>query len=183
MKPVRALLVVGCVACVACVACDAASPADDAEAAMRLDPHAWAAVDAVDDPYLERRPAEVECAEGEGFVAESFADGGALEVRTERCNWLSVSQPAPVDLPAGAVFTVRLWAIDLSAPAPAVATIGVAIDGEPAWSREIPIPSATELIVDTWTSERPIPAGTSIVFHVDNHGANTYSLVELSAAG
>ncbi|MEZ4451729.1 MAG: hypothetical protein R3B09_19845 [Nannocystaceae bacterium] len=162
------------------VACDAAGPVDDDDAAtVALDPHGWIAVEADADPYAARRPDEVACAPGEGFVVEDY---GALEVRTGSCNWLSVAQPAPIDLPAGTVVTLRLWAIELQAPEPAVATIAVAVDGESTWTREIPIPSPTELIVDRWALERPVEAGAPVVFHVDNHGANTYALVELSFA-
>ncbi|MEZ4452497.1 MAG: hypothetical protein R3B09_23740 [Nannocystaceae bacterium] len=164
----------------ALAACDDAGSIDDAAATLALAPEGWAPVDEGDDPYAERRPERVECPAGEGFGVEGY---GALEVHTGACNWLSVVQPAPADVPAGATVRVRLWAIDLTAPEPAVATIGVAIDGEPSWSRELPIPSSTQLIRDTFTLDRPVAAGAPIVFHVDNHGSNTYALLELSLEG
>jgi hypothetical protein len=45
----------------------------------------------------------------------------------------------------------------------------------------IPIPRPGGLIARQRTLERALPAGAPVYFHLHNHGANSWSLVEVSA--
>lgn len=132
------------------------------------------------DPFAARRPADAVCTP-DGYVSEDFGGEPSFEVFSGFCNYLSVSQALPVGLPAGATLRIRLWHFELTSVTPAQAYVAVALGGAEAWSTTIPIPSASGLVLEEWALAAAVPAGAPLVFHVDNHGANSYALLEISA--
>ena len=81
----------------------------------------------------------------------------------------------------GEEFYLRFWHSTLTAPMGATATVVVLIDGDLVWKEEFPIPYPSGLDVFTLEVPRDYPEGAKIVYHVNNHGNNEYSLVEFSA--
>lgn len=73
-----------------------------------------------------------------------------------------------------------LWHFELSADEPAEAHAALLVDGMPFFEERIPIPQVGGLISRQVRAARAIPAGTPIYFHLHNHGANSWSLVEVS---
>ncbi|MDG2273061.1 MAG: cytochrome c, partial [Halioglobus sp.] len=65
---------------------------------------AWATQPKNRDSFLSYRPNQVSCDEGEGWLVE----GDELEVRTEFCNYLSVSQNSLLELAAGTEIELAL---------------------------------------------------------------------------
>lgn len=48
------------------------------------------------------------------------------------------------------------------------------------WQKGIPIPSPSALLDETIVAPAAIAAGAALYFHVDNHGANAYNLIDVS---
>jgi len=124
-----------------------------------------------DDPFASHRPANVRCPPA-GWRVE----GSSIEVNTGECNYLSVEQPLLQDVPEGATIIVDLWHQVLHAPAAAVGHAALAIDGEVVWERAVPIPNVGAVWRDETTAPRRFDAGEAIIFHLHNHGANSWNL-------
>jgi hypothetical protein len=136
-------------------------------------------VDAAADPF-DDRPPNVDCSTA-GVAAETLSGERVLGVETGLCNYLTATQPTQRAVAARELIKVRLWHFELSAPEPAEAHVCVLIDGLRILDERVPIPQAGGLIVRRSVAERAIPAGAPVYFHLHNHGANSWALVEVSA--
>jgi hypothetical protein len=157
---------------------DAHAPSSAARASIALPEH-WVVLDAGADPF-DDRPALVDCRPG-GVTAETLSEERVLGVETGSCAYLTAQQATRRAVAAGEVVKVRLWHFELSAPEPAEAHAVVEVDGLRVLDERIPIPMPGALIVRELRVERDIPAGAPIYFHLHNHGANSWALVEVSA--
>lgn len=163
---------------------DAASASEPRPAAATfrtslVDHDDWWRLDAAQDPFSDRI-ANVQCTPA-GALAEVLADERAFGVDTGACNYLTAVQPAARAIAAGETLKVRLWHFELSAPEPAEAHAAVWVDGLPVLDERIPIPAPGGLLVRELLLERDVPAGAPVHFHLHNHGANSWALVEVSA--
>lgn len=145
-----------------------------------VDFDAFAPAFGAEDPFAARRPADAVCTP-DGYRSEDFGGEPSFELFTGFCDYLSAAQPLPVALPAGATLQIRLWHFELTSTTPAEAFVAVALGGAEVWSTTIAIPSASGLVLEEWVLGEAVPAGAPLVFHVDNHGANSYALLEISA--
>jgi hypothetical protein len=68
----------------------------------------------------------------------------------------------------------------LTAPAASEAHLALQVGEHLIWEAFVPIPTDSDLLMDTWTAPADIPAGEDIYFHVHNHGNNEYNLIEVS---
>lgn len=132
----------------------------------------WQQLDAAADPFPGHRPTELECSE-----AGIYNEDGYLEIDTGSCNYVSVSQLTLADVVPGETLEASLWYGPLIAEGAFEAHAAIVLDGEVVWERQIPIPNPGGLAVATFAPERSYPAGTPIVFHLHNHGLNTWTLV------
>jgi hypothetical protein len=163
---------------------DAQSPTEQERMAL-VAAELWSAVPTERDPFLPWAEAEVDCNPLVGFYAEL----GALEIDTGRCNFVTLDQTLPVALPEGAELEVELVHFDLVAAAPASARAALLfaraaddLDGaEPAtsWERRVAIPAPADRIVDRFRMNRSHSAGDRVLFHLQNHGQNTWMLVRI----
>lgn len=172
---------------------DVAQRADAADAASTLEAstpsalprrslvlhESWQRLDAAADPF-EDRPAEVVCL-ASGVIPQTLSGESVLDVETGACPYVTVTQPTQRDVLPGEVIKVRLWHFELSAPDPAEAHAVVMVDGLRVVDERIPIPAPGGLVVRQVRVERAIPAGAPVHFHLHNHGANSWALVEVSA--
>jgi hypothetical protein len=159
------LLVLGCV------------PEEPREAGPFVDHERWELAD--DDPWPDHAPDPVDCSE----LAWSYETQGgeaSLEVRTDDCNYLVVRQDSVRAAQAGDELQFRLWHFDLIQFEPAVAHVGVRLDGETVFDVEVDIPGDAEMIRQELLLDRDVPAGAPVIFHLHNHGANTWNMVEMS---
>jgi hypothetical protein len=138
---------------------------------------AWATQPKNRDSFLSYRPDEVTCKEGEGWLVE----GDELEVRTEFCNYLSVSQNSLLELAAGTEIELALSHSALDYNAPSEAHLGLAIGGSPVWETTVAIPSDSAILKPKIVLPFAISRGDSIEFQVSNHGNNTYTFYDLIA--
>ena len=146
---------------------------------MVVDHFAWQRVAEADDPFASMRTPEHMCPEP-GFTAEFFGGIPSIEVWTQECNFISLQQPLLDDLREGADFQVRLWHFALTSPVGGEAYLALQVADTILWERRIPIPTEEGQLLDD-TVELPIEAaaGDPIVFHLHNHGMNSYNLLEV----
>ncbi len=142
---------------------------------------AWVLAPPARDLFVAAKPSAIECAPEDGYDVTDFGGSPAFEVHTDRCNYLTVEQPLLDDVAAGELVKVRMWHFELRAPEPAVGHAGVGIEGEVHWAYEVEIPADAALVASGWITDRELAAGTLIQFHVDNHGVNSWNLLEITA--
>lgn len=146
-----------------------------------VDVDAWVQVERGEDPFWPGLPLRVDCDPLMGMGPAPFGAIDVFEVSTGWCNWATVEQPLLDDVAAGEMVRPRVWHFELTAPEPAEGYAGVAIEGEILWEYRTPIPAPSALASHGWITETEIPAGTLVQFHVDNHGLNSWNLVEITA--
>ena len=138
---------------------------------------AWETTPGNRDSFLDHRPAQVDCPRDMGWLVED----DELEVRTEFCNYLSVTQQSLLNLPAGTELELALSHSDLDFNAPASAHLAVAIAGNTVWTTDIPIPNESGVIRKNITVPFAVSAGDPIELHLHNHGQNAWSLHAIDA--
>ena len=129
------------------------------------------------DSFLEHRPQEVDCEQGTGWLVED----DALEVRTEFCNYLSISQNSLLDLPAGTELEFALSHSALNFDAPALGHFAISVAGTTIWEVSVDIPSDSNIIKPTITLPIDVERGDPIGVHLHNHGDNAWTVHSLDA--
>lgn len=159
-----------------------AACAEPREPAELLDHEAWRSSDV--DPWSEHAPDPIDCS----ALAWSYETSGgspSLEVRTGSCNYLVVQQETVADALAGDLIQVRLWHFDLISVDAATAHAALRIGNVDVFEAEVDIPASqpvdAEMLVQEVTLSEDLPRGAPAVFHLHNHGENTWNLVEISA--
>ena len=151
------------------------------ELAPLVDHPQWEATTDETDPFVADKPADASCDTDTGYAAHLFAGESALEILTDRCNYLTMTQPSRANLREGAPLKVRLWHFELESADPAKAHAAISVGEKVVWETTIDIPAAPQLIVDTQPSPVSAPEGTPVYFHLHNHGKNAWALLEISA--
>ena len=119
--------------------------------------------------------------EEEGYLAEFLGGSYVFSVLTAFCDYIIVRQETLTDIQEGDTIKLRFWHSQLTAPFDYVAVANVVIDEKEVWREEFHIPVLESGISKSeWIALTYIPAGTPIYMHVNNHGKNEYSLVEIS---
>lgn len=142
-----------------------------------LEPMAWDVQPKNRDAFPDHRPAEVDCPFDTGWLLEE----DALEVRTEFCNYLSVSQQSLLDLESGTELELVMSHSALNFNAPATAHVAVSIGGTAVWETTIEIPSASDLLKEKLVLPFAVSRGDSIEVHLHNHGDNSWTIHSLDA--
>lgn len=140
----------------------------------------WEVAPLDEDPFAAYAPAVTEACPVDARLIEDFSGTLSYSVRTSDCSYTTVRQPSLVDVCAGDTLYVWLWHFALTAPEGATAHLAVQIGGDLVWEQAVPIPSESGLFTDRVPLAADYPAGTPVYFHVRNHGANSYNLLELS---
>lgn len=146
------------------------------EFASLIDHEVWIPVEAEDDPLAEHRPAEVTCT-----AAGWFLENEILEIDTNFCNYLALGQPSLAEVIEGRLIRLEFYHFNLVAPEPAIAHVALVIDGAPIWEQEIAIPGDAWVYEHEFAAPISAPAGSALVFHLHNHGQNTWALMSISA--
>ena len=150
--------------------------ADAGQPLSIIDQKAWTQVDFKKDPF--EAPDDATCDAQSGIGSETLDGEDTLAVLTGFCSWATVEQKSKVEVKKGDVLNLRIWHFELSGEGPAHVKLRI---GE--WmlfEREIPKPHKAQLIAESIVVPFDFDIGSQVYFHVDNHGANEYSLVELS---
>jgi hypothetical protein len=153
---------------------DTATPAG--EFAPLIDHELWTTIEADEDPLVDHRPAEISCT-----VAGWFVENESLEINTNYCNYLAIGQPSLAAVTEGWRIQLGFYHFNLVALEPAIAHLAVLLDGQLLWEQEVEIPGTA--MVHNLEFEAPFsaPAGSPLVFHLHNHGQNTWALQSISA--
>jgi hypothetical protein len=130
------------------------------------------------DPYpLESR---TPCPASQAFVEDDL-----LELKTQSCNHITMTQPLQASVPAGAQVVASMSytsLIDTGLGEPSGAGTAVIIldVGPLRLTRAIDLPAMPAAFSLSATAETALPAGTPVYFHVHNHGSNSYRLYSLT---
>lgn len=137
----------------------------------------WEVADA--DPFADTRPEGADC-DPEAHGTEELGGFWVYSIETEACGWLTLRQPTAVAASPGDHIQVSVWHFALTAPEPATALVGLALADRVLVTMEEPIPAEGRLMLLDHIVETPVPAGTDLYFHLHNHGANSWHLVEVT---
>jgi hypothetical protein len=138
----------------------------------------WSSVSRDDDPFVTDAGAPPPCV-GPGFVVER--DTNWLEVDTGLCSWVTLKASAHSGVSQGQQLRLTVSHYDLNAGAPAEADLALRFEDCDAWSTTIPIPSAANVDRQQFASPCALNEGAAVLFHLNNHGQNTYQLQDLSS--
>jgi predicted CxxxxCH...CXXCH cytochrome family protein len=138
---------------------------------------AWGVQQRNQDAFLDHRPDSVDCDRDTGWMVE----GDLLEIRTQFCNYASLSQQSLLDLAVGTELEFSFSHSALNFNAPSEAHVAISIEGQLLWEDTIPIPSPNALIIETLTLPFAVVRGDSIEIHIHNHGDNAWTVHGLDA--
>ncbi|MGB0589654.1 MAG: hypothetical protein ACPGU1_08255 [Myxococcota bacterium] len=139
-------------------------------------PFDWEVVPTTEDPFAPEAP--ITC-EPEAHGPEEITGVWVYSLDTEACSWLTVRQRTVLALQPGDRLRAGVFHFALTAPTDATAHVGLAWSDEVIVTVDEPIPSAGRLVTLEYTVERAHPAGEELFFHIDNHGANSWHLLEI----
>ncbi len=146
-----------------------------------VDNDVWVQVPPSEDPWacLVHEATDV-CEPGE-FGPYPEADGVWFDVETVACNWFTGRQTTLADVPAGALVIVRIWHFQITyGEGDFTLALAIGDQARPLWDVARPVPSTAGLIYERFHVPYAIPAGTPIWYHLSNHGANSWGLIEIS---
>jgi hypothetical protein len=137
----------------------------------------WSSVARADDPFITDPEAAPACV-GPGFRLET--DLQQLELDTGLCNWVTLRGSALFDVSAGQELQLEFSHYNLEAAAPATAELRLAFPDCDVWKKELPIPSAAAVYKEQIDSPCALKAGQAVLFHLHNHGQNSYQVQDLA---
>jgi hypothetical protein len=150
------------------------SPTDSRESLVLLE--GWAPVERAEDPFVSVADPPPECEPS--FHLEDAQNW--LEVDTTACNWVTLRQAARAQVAAGDRLEFDFSHFDLDADAPSTAELRLRFDDCDVWSKSIPIPGAADVYAEQFRSPCRLTRDSQVLFHLHNHGQNTYQLKDLS---
>ena len=149
------------------------------ESALRWYPlvegDAWQILEPETDPYRAALVGRTRCARTD--FGEEY---GGVELSTVRCGYLTLRQGLLRSVARGALIELQLWHSPLVSERQREGLIALRIGEEELWRQPLLIPADAESWTLRWESERALKAGAEVLFHVHNHGANSYTLYRLS---
>lgn len=184
MASLRALVFISSL-CVSCgdEATAERAPEPEREWVLLAAPTTWQLAPVDKDPFASQRPAQAPPCDPQGATLEDFGGQLAFEIQTELCNWASIQQPLLGAAKHGERLRLKVWSTLLTSldEAPAQAYLGLAVGERIIWEQRVSYPQQARL--NEWELELPfdLTVGAPLTLHVHNHGANTWSVLEVSA--
>ena len=160
----------------ACPAVDMSSDLDPGPGSL-IDHQLWVELSEADDPFASHRLESVVCPEWARQI-----EGDIYEVETDDCNYVSLAQPSLRPLNQGDQVELVFWHLWLWAPTPAVGHVAIQIGDWIVADEHIEIPGPEESFNPIVTVPSDLPAGVPIVFHLHNHGVNSWRLLSIERA-
>lgn len=141
---------------------------------------AWDRVPAAADPWLTDVPADDPC-DPLGWGSSTELGDPTFDVQTGQCDPLTAWAPTETAMGEDETLEIRIWHYALLSPGrePAIGRVEMRV-GADAWSVEVPIPSEAGMIHEFWTPRLRYPPGTPVLFHLSNHGANSWHLFDVN---
>ena len=138
----------------------------------------WQLMASDEDPFWGMEDA-VSCPSA-AYGVEGSGSVSFYEVETTDCNYLTVFQPSLEAVNPGDTIKASLWHLPLASLEPAQAKLFVSIASEVILEADISIPATEEVYTPTIIADFSAPEGSPIVFHVHNHGVNSWRFHQLT---
>ena len=138
---------------------------------------AWDYQSRTRDVFADHRPQDIECDRDEGWLIED----DEIEVRTDVCNYLSLTQESLLNIPAGSRLEFALSHGDLVYRENSSAHAALSVGGVIVWEQEIAIPSEGAIYREDIELEFEVAQRDSIEIHLHNHGSNAWTIHGLEA--
>jgi hypothetical protein len=164
---------------IACAGCNGDAASGLMAPVDIVDNMIWQAVPSEEDPYWPLEGA-IPCTSDDYHPEMEFGDSW-FTVETDDCNYLSAEQALEFAVPKGALIAIRIFHFQIT-KGDGGFNLAFHMGSDAVWSGAVPVPSTSNVIRAEWFTERDYAQGERLLWHVDNHGANAYSLVELTAA-
>jgi hypothetical protein len=103
----------------------------------------------------------------------------SYSIETNLCHWLTIKQEVLRPVLAGDRVKLKVWHFELNAPQRAVAHVGLATDHEVLIVEEEVIPQEGRMLKVDAVFTHDLLVGDWIYFHLDNHGANSWHVLEI----
>jgi hypothetical protein len=136
-----------------------------------VDAELWQVLDASQDPFSDHRPPDASC-DPEGF----FVETGLVEVETGLCGYVSAAQPIRVGVRTTDLLQVLVYHSSLTSDEDAEGHVALMIDDRLVWEQTVLIPSGSDVHSADFVAGFDAELGTQAVFHLHNHGSNTWNL-------
>jgi hypothetical protein len=150
-----------------------------------VDHHDWTFLPPAQDPFRVDSPdggtPKVVCSTAAQANFEIFGGEESFTVYTRgECSWVTLEQPALIDVAEGEPLFLRIFYFSQATFDPAQARVLIAFDDQIAWSTTVPLPTTSGLLYETISAPRRITPTTRVRWHLDNHGDNSWNILELS---
>ncbi len=141
----------------------------------------WTFLDAQSDPFAHERPSNASCS-GYGFYPED--DGIEVETGSE-CTYASAQQPLATPIRKGDQIQIILTHTQLKSFDAGTGHVAIWLDGRTLWEYTVAIPALPEFVPPTERAvsvyaPADVATGKPLVFHIHNHGVNTWKLLSLN---
>jgi hypothetical protein len=132
-----------------------------------------------DDPFSP--PADAPLCQSDEIRAEPFGNGPvALDVDTsDRCGWATLTQGTSVTIGEDDDIFFKIFYFSQQTFPAAQAQLAIALGDDVLWSTLVEIPTASDVVEERVKPPRATAADTPFLFHLGNHGANSWSLLEV----
>jgi hypothetical protein len=112
--------------------------------------------------------------------SENLDGDESLTINTNFCGWATVTEKLNVPFQKGDDFFARVFYFQQIAPGIANAHLVATVDGRPLFQQTIPLPAPSTLIAQDFKAPFGANPGATLMLHLDNHGVNTWNILELS---
>jgi hypothetical protein len=152
------------------------------------------------DPFSPLRLPSHYCSEVCTYP-EDIGGEPSFSIQSTCCNYVTLGQRTTRDIRPGDDLTIRLWHYQLTGPSSARAYLAVQINDRIVWEARLPLPCAggiTGFIPNgdcrdasspaesdpyQFKADFDAPAGSVVYLHIQNHGDNSYNMIEASVEG
>lgn len=168
---------------VALLGCDTPGPSPEGEPHHSeveiwqdlTDPTAWTHADDDDDPLPEHQPETRVCS-----PQPWHAVGRGIEADTGQCNYLSLTTALGHGFAKGDTIEIDVWWNALASVDPAQGHLALFVGGQPLWETHVDIPGPADSRSFEFTAAFDAAVGEDVLFHLHNHGFNTWTLARLA---
>lgn len=154
---------------------------------MIADPERFALTAEAEDPFRPVAPLD---AAGSSTTArgrcgpldvkpELIGDQRSFSITTLFCSWGTAETRALAPVAEGDPLTVRVWHFSQIKLEAAEAHLLLAKDDRVFWRATVPLPSEGRLLSDELPAPFAIAAGDRLLWHVENHGQNSWNFIAL----
>jgi hypothetical protein len=133
-----------------------------------------------DDPGGDTPHNDRVCQMPADVFSEVLDEDTSLTVNTNVCGWATISEPLSDDFAIGQSMFARLFYFQQIAPGIADAHVLVTVAGQTVFQKTLPLPQPSTLIAEDFKSPVAGKKGDPLLWHIDNHGVNTWNILELS---